>query len=197
MAVNVGDVIRVTAEMDINGVDDVINVVHIENHIQAYPSDDLYMDDVATWLDTTYGTMNSRTPDNLNYVAIKGQNITQSILMPSKAWPSLVVGGDVGGAMAQVNTPMIFFRTTQPRRIGKIYLPYIGETFQEGGVLDGGTLTALDSFGTLLRTPFLGPNANFRYVVWSRKFLGLSVPFDHVVPTVLRTQRRRRQGVGS
>lgn len=197
MPVNNNDIVRVTAKMDFGGAEDIINVMHCENITGAPVADGLFMTDVAAWLDAAYTLINGQITSVVNYITVRGQNITQSILLPDTPWPTLVFGGAIGDALPLPTTAMVFFPTQVPRRQGKIYCPLFTESDNLFGTISVPALANLALFATAIRTAFTGVSATLRYVVWSRKFLGFSVPVSQQVPGIYRTQRRRRQGVGS
>ena len=94
-SIAVGDVIRLTARMLIDGVHDVVSVYHHKALSTNVGTDDDFMVGAALFLDTAHSLLNPGLTTRLTYVNIEGINVTANRLLPSKDWPTLIGGVEV------------------------------------------------------------------------------------------------------
>ena len=197
MAVSVGDVVRITARMLLDGVDDVINVYHFVVDTNTTANDEAFMTEVAQEIQDLYVTINSRVSDRISYESVEGFNVTQTLLLPPRPFPSLSAGADAGVMLPEMNAACCFHRTTTPRVRASKFLPPTTESSNDGGAL-GVTYEALvQNFAAFLLAAVVGPNIALDYIAFNRALSTFVRVSSSVVPSRFRTQRRRRIGVGS
>ena len=92
MTVGVGDIVRITAKLLLNGVSDIVNVYHFSVAANTTLNDTAFMTEVALELDTLYAGINPVIATTVTYVSLEGQNITKDELLPSRPWPTLIAG---------------------------------------------------------------------------------------------------------
>lgn len=197
MAVVVNDIVRITARMQLLGVSDIINVFHFSVAVNGTPNDTIFMDQVALELDTLYFALDLLVHPNVAYIAVEGQNITQDILLPSRPWPSLTVGGNVSEMLPEQVSACVFHRTLKPKVRASKFLPPMGENVFISNVLGAVNLGILQSFGDALTIGLTGADIALVYVAFNRVLSTSSVVTQAIVPVRSRTQRKRRLGVGS
>lgn len=197
MAIGIGAVVRISARFLFNNIDDIVNVIHFVNETGSVVASDDFMDDVADFLDGLYGPLMNRWDTLITANVIDGANVTVPEVLPTTAWPVITAGTSAeDGCPLPVSTE-IFFPTTTPKVRGRIFLPPPDEAQSNNGVIASSYVTSLLTFGTGLITQEVGTYATFSYVVYNRVLSTYASPTGAVVPGITRTQRRRRQGVGS
>jgi hypothetical protein len=197
MAVNDGDIIRVTCKMRFSG-NDIQNVFHVQ--YDGVPQLDVdFMDDVNTAMDTYYQDINPQISAGVYYDTIAFFNITQDRPMGEQAWASLVQGSNnTGEHIAPQLSPLVLFGTYTTKSQGRKYLPFLtSNNTGNYGSVDTVVLTAMATWAanflgsTALTTGQIGfgnYNKNLtRFVYWVSAF----------TKAYLHTQRRRKAGVGS
>lgn len=197
MTVNQNDVLRITAEMS-EGVDSLQNVYHFQYVTAATQTDAQVLLDAAVIMETLYSLLVSQMSNLVTFDQVRVQNITQSILLGSTAWPTLTVGGDATAALPLPDAALITYPTAVPKTRGGAYYGGFTEAanVQKGNIV-AGLITSLLAVAAraLLQQTIAG--RLYDYVVINRA-LGTVIPVvSSIVPAVMRTQRRRRQGVGS
>jgi hypothetical protein len=134
----------------------------------------------------------------MDYETIEFYNLTQDTPMGDEAWPVLTAGGSASDPMPFQTSPLVKFLTSIARSQGRKYLPPITEAFYEGsGFISSAALTAIAAYAAELLTD--------RVVSGSTLKMGnYNIPLDRfaawagaVIDDILKTQRRRVQGVGS
>lgn len=197
MAVTVGNVVRIVALMQLNGVSDVVNVYHFVVNALTAASDLAFMTDVAVEMDALYTLINASIVDNVTYQSIDGQNITDNELLPSVAWPVLTAGLSGGNMMPEMDSACVFHRTATPRVRASKFLPPVGDGNNTDGVIGAILRAALIVYGDRLTLGLISAAVDLSYVAFNRT-LGTTTPVTQaIVPQRWRTQRRRRIGVGS
>lgn len=198
MVAAVGDILRLTATFQWAAQDFFTNNYYVKLTTQDTSTDDAMMDAIALHFDAMYTNINAKISASVNYVDIQGQNITQDILLPTKAWPVLTSGGDAGHALPTQVAALVFFRTLRPKTRASVYLPPLGEASSDsGGVIVAATVTALQSFGDDWVAGILELTVEADYGAYNPALARFTQVEAAVVPARFRTQRRRRLGVGS
>lgn len=197
MPVAVGDIVRLTAKMLLSGVGDIVNVFHFSVAIDTAPNDTQFMLDSALLLDTLYGTINLDVHLNIGYSSIEGQNISKNELLPSTAWPTLVVGAQATEMLPEQVAACVFHRTLTPRVRASKFLPPMGENANIDGALNPATQTRIQTYGDSLTAGLTGPRVSLVYIAFNRILSTGTVVTQALVPSRFRTQRNRRLGVGS
>jgi len=197
--INDQDIIRVTAKMEFAAIGDIQNVFYIKCDLSSGLDDGLFLDDVASFMDTAYTILEDDFADELKFTFIEAYNVTQDRPSGSTNWPVLVEGGDVTNQpMATQMAGQVNFPTAIKRSQGRKYVGGLTEAANTGG---GG----------------LDTNLRARLVLWGEEFTGGVVLdtglgfFGHIssgvpsfrvwelvtAPALLATQRRRKLGTGS
>ena len=111
----VNDIIRITANMNIDGVFDLKNVYHFKALSVNAGDDQSFMDAVALDFDVFYTNVNLSLSDRVGYVDIDGINVTANRLLPYVPWPSLTVGNYAVEMLQDTVAGCVFLRTTRPK----------------------------------------------------------------------------------
>ncbi len=197
MAVEQDDVLRVTAEMSIAGAD-IQNVLHFRSTNAAPILETTALGDMADIMDALYTIINGGISVDLSYDSVRVQNVTQDILLGSALWPVLTAGVGGGDRMADQCAALITMATATPKVRGGVFL---GGYFEAANDSDS-SLTAVvtadlvDFAAELLIEQVFGANS-YRYVVFNRLLGSVVLPVASIIHAAWRTQKRRRQGVGS
>lgn len=197
MAVNVGDIVRITAKLLLNGVSDVVNVYHFSVAINNTLNDTAFMTEMASAMDTLYTIINGSISPLISYSSVEGQNITQDELLPSRPWPVLTVGVNGSEMFPEQCTACVFHRTLKPRVRAAKFLPPFGENQAVDGQLAATVIATLQTYGDSLTTGLTTTNLGLVYVAFNRLLSTSTVVTQALVPNRFRTQRRRRLSVGS
>lgn len=197
MTVGVGDIVRITAKLLLNGVSDIVNVYHFSVAVNTTLNDTAFMTEVALALDTLYAGINPVVATTVTYVSLEGQNLTKDELLPSRPWPTLVVGASATEQLPEQCSVCVFHRTLKPRVRASKFLPPFGEGTNVAGVILAATQALVQVFGDALTVGLTGTNIGLTYVAFNRLLSTATVVTQALVPTRFRTQRRRRLGVGS
>lgn len=196
-SIAVNDIVRVTARMAIDGVNDVVGVYHHRCLTTNTGTDQDFMTAAALSFDALYTRINGEVTDRLSYVNIEGQNITAIRLLPSVAWPVLTVGGTPSEMLPETVAACVFFRSLRPKTRASKFLAGYTEASNLGGILSAGAQTALQAFGDDLVNGYLANGASMEYGAFNALLARFTPVNAALVPVRWRTQRRRRFGVGS
>ncbi len=197
MTVQQNDVMRVTAELSIDG-GDLQNVFHYRStNVGAIP-DSTALGDLADVMNELYTIINGGVSVDVSYDQITVQNVTQDALMGTALWPVLTAGVGGGDRLPDQCAALLTMPSATPKVRGGVYL---GGYFEAASAADS-SLTAVVladvvSFGAeLLLEQVFGANS-YRYVIFNRLLSTFTLPVAALAHAVWRTQRRRRQNVGS
>lgn len=197
MTVQIGDVVRITARMLLDGASDVVNVFHFVVDANTSLDDTAFMADVAVSMDALYTGINNRVSDRISYSSVQGFNVTQGVLLPDTAWPILVAGADVGDMLPEMSTACCFHRTVVPRVRASKFLPPATETSNTGGALEVVYKGLVTTFANFLLLGLVGVTTDLQYVAFNVLLTTFTRVVSAQVPARWRTQKRRRIGVGS
>lgn len=197
MTVAVGDIVRITAKLLLNNIDDIVNVYHFSVAVNNTLNDTAFMTEMASAMDTLYTIINANVHPLVSYSSVEGQNISKDELLPSRAWPILTVGTNSSEMIPEMCSPCVFHRTLKPRVRASKFLPPTGENAQIDGALVASAIVLLQAFGDSLTTGLTTTNLGLTYVAFNRLLSTSTVVTQALVPSRFRTQRRRRLGVGS
>lgn len=195
--VNLGDIVRVVALMKLDGLHDVVNVYHFEQRVAGQASGDVWMTDVAAYLDSAYTEIVAHISNRLEFFLITGQNLTQDEILPEKTWPLLVTGSDAGDMLPEQLCPYVFWRTPRPRTRSSVFLPPFGEGAWTGANIPPAALTSLQNYANRFTGDFVMTLGAIRKGAFNPGLLRFSECSTGIRQTSYRTQRRRRIGVGS
>lgn len=197
MAIGVGDILRISANLLLESVADQVNVYHFQVGANTHPNDTAVMTDIASLLDTAYTLVNASISAAVAYQNVTGQNLTKSELLPDTAWPVLTVGGNVADRLPDAVSAEVYWGTIRPKVVGRKFLPNMTENFNSSSQIVAGTLTQLANFGAYFLVPLVTANLSITAGTWNPTLAQFTPFLTANVPTAWRTQRRRRRGVGS
>ncbi len=196
MAIMIGDVIRISAHFLQQASDPYVNVFHCLWDGVGGIDDDVGMGQIADDIDTAYQELDGVMTEDLAFVDIQGQNITQSVLLPTQDWPTLTVGLATGNHLPPQTAGYIFYRTTRPKTRAANYI--CGMT-EDGNSSIGGPTTALQlalqTFGNIAVSGFTDVVNHLTYGAYNRALDRFTPVNAAVVGTRFATQRRRGRGV--
>ncbi len=197
MAIVVGDVLRIVCKMAITG-QDVINVFNFKVAVNGALDDADFMTRLAALLDANYGLINEDVANDLIYVVIDGQNITQDVLLPTVPWPVLVNGADLAEILPRQVAAQVFFKTTRPRtRASKFMGGYTEDSNSSVGGLNALPIGRLQLFGDGLVASLTDGTIDVDYGAYNAFLARFTPVISATVSDFWRTQRRRVPGVGS
>lgn len=198
MAVTLNDKLRVVARMSRQGVDDYINVYNFKFIGPSPVTDQVFMNEIATFLDTQYILINSDIGSSLDYDLIEGLNLTQLVRMPDVLWPTLTAGAGVGVTLPTQTSPCVFWRTLRPKtRASKFLPPYVESTNTGNGTIIAAAITRLQAFGAAFVGALVQGAIDFEYGAYNLPLDRFSPVTVALTPSTFRTQRSRRVGLGS
>lgn len=197
MSVTVGNIVRLTARLLLQGVGDITNIYHFVTAVNTAADDGAFMTEAAAAFDALYTLINAGIHNSISYVSVDGQNITDNELLPSRSWPVLTVGGNATEMLPEMVAPCVFHRTLTPRVRAAKFLPPHGENQNVDGALAAGTVTQMQAYGDALTASLSQPNITLQYVAFNRVLVTSTPVTQAIVPVRFRTQRKRRLGVGS
>ena len=198
MAIVVDDVLRITAVMQFDSIDDIVNVYHCKVSSNVTVDDDQFMTQMAGEMDSLYDLINGGVSDLQEYIDVQGQNLTQNVLLPSKDWPNLTFGGSVSTALPSQVAASVFHRTLRPNTRASKYLGIFTEAQNDGnGSIGAGFQANLQSYADQLNGGFVGGGFVAAYGAYNVALDRFTPADSGIVPARWRTQRRRRLGVGS
>lgn len=199
MAVEAGDVLRVTAKFLVNDIDDMMNVFHAKHMGDDPVPDASAATDLSDRLDGAWGQLNSHISVNVDYVSIEVFNVTQDRPISEDSWFTQTAGGQSTDAQlpAQIAS-LVTFPTATARSLGKKFLGGFTEVDNENfGVVSSGLLSDMADFVTDLLGSMTIDGELFEWGNYRPLTLLFSPWVSGLIETFWATQRRRRSGVGS
>lgn len=198
MAVNDLDVIRVVAEMEMLGSEDVDNIFHVLKVSGGTIPDQTLMDDVANQLEVMYTFLLPVQRIQYTYTQITGQKVFGGTdLMPDTSWPVLTAGASSTDGLPLQIAALIAGQTTRPRVQGRKYLGGFLETANVDGDIGATLITPLLNWGINYIVDWvLGANT-YRFGTFNPTTAVFNAFSSALIGGVFRTQRRRTKGFGS
>lgn len=197
MTVQQNDVLRVTAEMT-QTADSVQNVYHFRSTNAGAIDDTDVLDDMADIMDEIYALLDGETSDEVSYDQVRVQNVTQNLLIGAIGFPVITVGLNITDPLPRPVAALITYPTAKPKtRGGNYYGGFTEDRNTSTGSILAGTLTNLTSVATLLLAERVFGANSYRMVVFNAVLDTFVLPVSAIIHDIWRTQRRRRQGVGS
>lgn len=198
MAIQVGDILRVATTFLWDDQHEIVNVWHlIVSSLGSLLTDEDVLASIGDELERWYEQLAGSHPNNIAGERIGGVNLTRDELLPTLDWSCTYTA--LGEGLPLTTTPMIQWNSATPRRGSRIYLPPITENEQNDGIIGAGNITVLLDMAADVLAGFTDAvtGVTFDRVSYSRQ-AGTTRPLvTAFVPNELRTQRRRRRGVGS
>jgi hypothetical protein len=198
MAIEVTDVLRIAVAFLFDDLYDIVNVWHIvPASLGTAGTDTAVMEDIADAMITWYELGLGLIVDNIAGNSLSGVNLTKDELLP--VVPFEFESTNAADGLPLTNAPLISWGTSTPRHGSRIYLPGCVESHQNDGLMDSAVLSALASMAASVLVGQTGSldGVAFNRVAYDRTANYFRTLTSAFVPTELRTQRRRRRGVGS
>lgn len=196
--VDTGDIIRVGALLDFEGVYDVVNVWHGLVTAGGGVSWASMVSRLQAWMNNTYAPLKSVLSDAMGTGALQVSNQTQGTTLGSIPWLPTWAGADT----SEVGVPGVALfawgRTLQPRvQIRK----YFG-VFGEGQLLDGFFITAArtGAQGAMdyhIADQTVGGGTSMQGVAYNRTLRTFTLAISADTQAEPAYQRRRKRGRGS
>lgn len=197
MATN-GDILRMAFRWNIAGVGDIVNVHHFQVLTQdGSPDDDaLIADIIDTVISDAYDLMAVAVRDTVVGVDVDVFNVTSAT--PLGAHANLTFGtNSTTDASPTQTAPLAVWRTATLRRQGRTYFPPLVEgSVIANGQIESSNLATFAAWAAAMIGVFSGTLCTFQKVIQSSSDSTFSPIISAGVQTFLRTQRRRRSGVG-
>lgn len=198
MAVDDLDVVRVVAEMTMDGTEDQRNVFHVLKVAGGTISDQLFMDDVAAQLDLMYAILIPQQRTILTYDQITGQIVFGGTdLMPDTPWPVITAGINGADGLPFQVAALVLGQTVIAKTQGRKYLGGFLETNQFDSTINATLTPLLISWALEYITDFVSGANTYRFGTFNPLSFVFNAFASGVVQGILRTQRRRTAGFGS
>ena len=191
------DIIRITANMEHDSIEDVKNVFHVIAAGSGTATDLAFMTTMGAMIDSAYQYCAGKQTTALTYVDIDFYNISQDISMGQVDWPTRVAGSATSERMPMQVAALCHFPTTNSNSSGKKYIAGFTEEWNSAqGLLSSALQTSLASFVA----EFLGATAVGTLDIYFGNYNSTLDRFLYwvagAVDIIWSTQRRRKQGVG-
>lgn len=197
MAVNNGDVLRVTAKMSILG-NDVQNTYHIRSSSNTPVDDTTAVTEITNRIDNAYGYLADEQAGDFTYDTIEVFNVTQDRPMGEYNWPTRTTGTSVDFSLPFQTSGLVLFPTTTARSQGRKYVgPFVENASDSSASPDATVVTAMLNYALALVAAWLVGDGEFEFGNWSYDKFRFAEWLAPIVREVWRTQRRRAAGVGS
>jgi len=198
MAVEVGDVVRITAKME-QGGDDVQNVFHIQHNGSSSVADSTFLADAISWLDGAYDYINDYQGDALSYESVEAYNVTQGAPIGEDVWDTLTSGDDSTAQESPKQVAaLVRFPTATARSQGRKFIGGLTEAdLDNGGVLTSAFTTALGQWALDIIACFASDSQDFNLGNWNPTLSRFAAVTGAIINTYNAIQRRRAAGVGS
>ncbi len=197
MTVAQNDVLRVTAEMTVNG-HDVQNVYHYRSTNVPGIGDTKALADCAAIMEDLYQKLDAQISTGLSFDTVRVQNITQDVLLGALPFPLLTAGADAAVLLPEPVSALITYPTAQSRvRGGAYYGGFTEDQNTASGTIGATLLTQLAAVVVDQLVESVFGADSYRYIVFNAVLNTFVLPVSGIVHSVWRTQRRRRTGVGT
>lgn len=198
MAIEQDDILEVSARMEFNGVEDIVNVYQFQLTTPGPITDQQGVDDVLLIIEAIYTALVALQSTLTLYRDIRVTNKTQLAILGTFLWPSLTAGTAAVIAQAPGVCGLVSLATAVPRvNLRKYYGDMVTSTMELDGTFASFVTTALTTISGTLLTQRVQVNGTWRYGYLSPKSLAWELPLSAVVTDIPAYQRRRKQGRGS
>lgn len=196
MAVEVGDILRVSAIMQNADSGMVANVFHVRVASLASPSlpDDDAKTDVAAYVDGIYAPMNNLIANDIRYDTVNVFNVTQNRPLGNEPWPTLTLGANTDEILPSTVAAFIQGNSGYSRTWARKFLGGLTTASNtSNGFIEPATVTALAGWGARWIAGYTSGAFSVYEPVVYRSVLALWVPvLEVIVRDVWATIRRRR-----
>lgn len=149
------------------------------------------------WATLMYATIGGLITDQVNgdHMDLYLWEGTDWILQSTD--PYVFGGESISNPLPRQSAAVLIGRTATPRVQGRKFIGGLTENFQNGGVLDGVSTTALGGFADVWTdSPFIAAGVSIYPGVWHKASSEVIRFIGNRVDRFMGTQRRRKQGVG-
>lgn len=198
MAINELDVIEVSANLEFNGTEDLVNVYQYQVANILDPSEAAVVDDIIDILEVLYNFLLAGYTTYVTFRDLRFRNVTQGTVLGTYPWKTMSAGLVVGDSQAPGVGGVLNMTTPIPNVIlRKYYGPFAAQSTEPDGTYTALKVATLLQVGSHLLVNHLGSAAEYRYGYLSPKIMGFIEPNAAVANDVPGYQRRRKQGRGS
>lgn len=198
MTVVDNDVLVASARSEFNGVEDIVNVFQFHKQSGGPQDDADVFDDIVLIMESIYTLVKAMQTIQTIYRDITVRNKTQSTILGTSGWPTLLTGDYDGGNPPPGVSALLSFTSPYPRIGGRKYWGGLDQSTLEGdGTLVVGAVTALNEIAVLMTGGFVKTTGTYVYGVTRTSDGSFIYLWDWVVTDIPAYQRRRRQGRGS
>lgn len=205
MSVLDGDVLRVTANFELEDGTQYQNIYHYVRDGTDPFSDQDHLDAIEAKVEAMYLTL----------VAMVSQDITEQLMFVDRVEFNEIVNewrvvenigtftitfipSGTADTLPFQSSPYVIFKTQRPKSVGKKFLFPFVETMQEATILLGAAVTAIVNYGAVVLGAInLGGDATLGPVIVRTGIQTVLPLLVAVVGDVLGSQKRRRPGVGA
>lgn len=194
---DVGDIIRVVAQLTMGVGVTIQNVYHLQVRSSGGAADGVILDDMGEYLEGIYSELLDRFPDDVIFDEYTAQNITVDVDFGAASWPSLVDGNNGGEPYAPGVAGLLRVRTNTPGREGRKFWGPFTEGDATSGLWTSTTLSNLLDAGHAAYDPFNAlSGVDYQPVIYDRENEVPRDPVEIVATNNPAYQRRRRLGRG-
>lgn len=207
MAISNGDILRAAFRFTNTLAGDVVNVYHFLVVDRGTEETYAWLDALAKNILNKYADYMANVPDEVTSTDVKFDRVvwTGGKEVVQESFGIIDEDGYAGGTSANDplptgTSPMVQFRTSGVKTLGRKYLPQTSENDQSGGIIGAAIIADMVTYMNAFLADIVmtgGIDGTVRAVVHSLRG-GAWVPFiSAVVKPVLAYQRRRKAQVGS
>lgn len=197
MTVQSGNVMQMSARLEFDGTEDVMNVFQFRNDEVVGVDDQVMIDALITYLETLYTLINASLVTLMSYRDIRAANISSGEVFGTFPWPTLVNGLNAGAAMAPGVALLANFSTGVSRVTPRKYFGvFPTSTMAADGLFGAGVVAAVASVAAAMIGPLTASGISFTYGYRSPKTVDFEPVVAATVGDVPAYQRRRKQGRG-
>lgn len=198
MTIQIGDVLEVSARMEFDSVDDIVNVYQFVLGTPGPITDAQGVSDVIQIMEDLYTLWLSAMSLLVAFRDLRVRNVTQQTVLGTFPWPTLTVGTNVNDALPPGVAALINFTSDIARVTPRKYFGGITEVSNDSeGTWVAGLVTTMTNTAAFLLAVRVQAFGDWLYGYESPKAASFVFPTGGVVTDVPAYQRRRKQGRGS
>lgn len=197
MTVAGDNILKVTARLLFESLDDVQNVFYVQLETGAFVLDTDALEDMAAWLETIYAPIVDSLSSLITFDVVDVWNLTQDQPVGSIPWPTLTVGTGTAETLPPGCAALVTASTGQKNTRGRKFFGVLTELGQSGGLLSLGLMGDLAEAGVAWAGAFFGATSTESWLPGVVDKMGSLIQFNGVVVRrPVAYQRRRKQGIG-
>lgn len=141
--IEVNDIIKVVAEMLMDGVFQILNTYWVEVIDTNSLSQSDLLDDLCEWVETIYDEIDALMPNNVSFLDIAPYNFTKDEVIVAQDWPTLTAGGSAANSLAPGVAVFCWMPTSQAHCQGRKWFGPFTVTGQDDGTWMAAIMTAV------------------------------------------------------